>query len=70
MGLERLELSTPALSEQCSNQLSYRPEESIKELPLQLFKDLMCVTGLRSIVTFRLFVEVQNNEPLLKSNSP
>ena len=31
MGLERLELSTPALSEQCSNQLSYRPEESIKE---------------------------------------
>ena len=28
MGLERLELSTPALSEQCSNQLSYRPEDS------------------------------------------
>ena len=28
MGLERLELSTPALSEQCSNQLSYRPEDN------------------------------------------
>jgi NAD kinase len=25
MGPERFELSTPALSEQCSNQLSYRP---------------------------------------------
>jgi hypothetical protein len=27
VGLERFELSTPALSEQCSNQLSYRPED-------------------------------------------
>ena len=46
MGLERLELSTPALSEQCSNQLSYRPELSIKEHSTinMLFKDLMCVT--------------------------
>ena len=25
VGLERLELSTPSLSEKCSNQLSYRP---------------------------------------------
>jgi hypothetical protein len=28
MGLKRLELLTPALSEQCSNQLSYRPDDS------------------------------------------
>jgi hypothetical protein len=25
MGLDRFELSTPSLSEKCSNQLSYRP---------------------------------------------
>ena len=30
VGLERLELSTPRLSSVCSNQLSYRPEETLK----------------------------------------
>ena len=32
VGLERLELSTPSLSEKCSNQLSYRPSFG-KSLP-------------------------------------
>lgn len=31
VGLIRLELMTPALSRQCSNQLSYRPKKLIKE---------------------------------------
>ena len=40
MGLDRVELSTPALSEQCSNQLSYRPrakhyEETKKGMPFK-----------------------------------
>ena len=53
MGLERLELSTPALSEQCSNQLSYRPEDASKSITILFrktevyhsLKNLMCVTG-------------------------
>jgi hypothetical protein len=35
MGLERLELSTPSLSEKCSNQLSYRPEDPCSKNTLQ-----------------------------------
>jgi hypothetical protein len=56
MGLDRFELSTPALSEQCSNQLSYRPRvyfffaagAGSKPAPRQRcpLKALMCVTGL------------------------
>ena len=52
MGLKRLELLTPALSEQCSNQLSYRPDDSSMNNRSCLntnsldsfFKFLMCVT--------------------------
>ncbi len=56
MGLERIELSTPALSEQCSNQLSYRPKESI---PFFLKKGLMCVTGSGQSLCFRSFVRAE-----------
>ena len=31
MGRDRVELSTPALSERCSNQLSYHPERNRKK---------------------------------------
>ena len=33
LGLKRLELLTPALSEQCSNQLSYKPNKYKKKEP-------------------------------------
>ena len=60
MGLDRFELSTPSLSEKCSNQLSYRPS-GLGGLAVALFnhkdrratrpyaatslKIKMCVTG-------------------------
>ena len=31
VGLDRFELSTPRLSSVCSNQLSYRPSENMRE---------------------------------------
>ena len=65
MGLDRFELSTPSLSEKCSNQLSYRPSglgihafASFKHKDRSIacpcaaisLKIKMCVTGIRSIV--------------------
>ena len=65
MGLDRVELSTPSLSEKCSNQLSYRPKDYLHSLaragskPALITnkkcpsKASMCVTGLWSIVSRR-----------------
>jgi hypothetical protein len=47
MGLVRLELTTPSLSEKCSNQLSYRPAPKLCKRAIQLLKILMCVTDYR-----------------------
>ncbi len=68
MGLDRVELSTPSLSEKCSNQLSYRPgsshpakkSNSLFALLLsmkKLFKSLDVCDRFRSIVRMDYSIE-------------
>ena len=42
LGLTRLELVTPALSEQCSNQLSYKPIKKKRK------EEAVCTTSIRA----------------------
>jgi hypothetical protein len=55
MGLERLELSTPSLSEKCSNQLSYRPRSPFSKKKIEsafTLKKFWCVAILRQSIGF------------------
>ena len=50
VGLIRLELMTPALSRQCSNQLSYRPEYRFTDLLAYYTRTTCCEFSLSALV--------------------
>jgi hypothetical protein len=64
VGLDRFELSTPRLSSVCSNQLSYRPSETMgRKRVVRIRKNLPVPWKLNRDTSTKSFVDLRTAEP-------